>query len=459
METIYSDLEILEYPLPEDIQRMKEHGDFAVLNDVIDRRIKMDIPAALKKRLELEKKILLRIPRYYPYSWDEAVKTLSENFRDFNEAELRVLWEENAVDWIYIEGKIHFHRALMENLMNTRPAFRERNIHEPKKPAANPVFELRSKTAKQMKKSGSLNYFFHIRSAIKINESSEKIGEKIQIHLPIPIEYAQVRNFRLLSTSMAPAHIAPPDYPQRTVCFETTLKKNQAFSVEYQFETHMTYHEPDPEKATDAQPTFFTQEYPPHIRFTPYLRSLTKEILGGEQNPLRKVRMIYDYLTSHMKYSFVRSYSTIEDIPAYAATGFKGDCGVQALLFITLCRIAGIPARWQSGLSATPLYVGDHDWAQFFIAPYGWLFADCSYGGSAKRNGDEELWNFYFGNLDPFRIPFCSEFQHDFAVPTKHFRNDPYDNQDGEAAYEDRSLLSCEFETEHTALEISMLGA
>ena len=46
----------------------------------------------------------------------------------------------------------------------------------------------------------------------------------------------------------------------------------------------------------------------------------------------------------------MREYFTISNISEYAATNLKGDCGVQAILFITLCRIAGIPAKWQSGL-------------------------------------------------------------------------------------------------------------
>lgn len=37
-------------------------------------------------------------------------------------------------------------------------------------------------------------------------------------------------------------------------------------------------------------------------------------------------------------YSFVRPYMAITDIPGYAASGWKGDCGIQALLFVTLCR-------------------------------------------------------------------------------------------------------------------------
>ena len=37
----------------------------------------------------------------------------------------------------------------------------------------------------------------------------------------------------------------------------------------------------------------------------------------------------------------MREYFTISNISEYAATNLKGDCGVQAILFITLCRIAG----------------------------------------------------------------------------------------------------------------------
>lgn len=96
----------------------------------------------------------------------------------------------------------------------------------------------------------------------------------------------------------------------------------------------------------------------------------------------------------------MREYFTISNISEYAATNLKGDCGVQAILFITLCRIAGIPAKWQSGLYVSTHYTGCHDWAQFYIEPYGWLFADLSFGGGAYRDGDRQRWNHYFGNLD-----------------------------------------------------------
>ena len=52
-------------------------------------------------------------------------------------------------------------------------------------------------------------------------------------------------------------------------------------------------------------------------------------------------------------------------IPEYCASRLRGDCGVQALTFITMCRIAGIPARWQSGLYADWRSADSHDWAMF----------------------------------------------------------------------------------------------
>ena len=42
----------------------------------------------------------------------------------------------------------------------------------------------------------------------------------------------------------------------------------------------------------------------------------------------------------------------------------------------------------------------------FYVAPYGWVFADLSFGGSAWRAGEIERWNYYFGNLDVF--PICA---------------------------------------------------
>jgi transglutaminase-like putative cysteine protease len=174
----------------------------------------------------------------------------------------------------------------------------------------------------------------------------------------------------------------------------------------------------------------YLQEQLPHIFFTPYLSYLAGQIKGDEKNPYLIAKRIYDWVTLNVKYSFMKEYKFYEDLSTYAAVNLKGDCGVQALLFITLCRICGVPARWQSGWYANPITPGNHDWAFFYCEPYGWLPVDCSFGGA--RRDKEEYREFYFGNLDAFRMVTTTGFMAPFFPEKQYIRNDPYDNQTGE---------------------------
>ena len=440
------DLRCLSVPLPEDVAKLKFYGGIDRLNRVIDLKLQKDIPEALKERLRLEKEIMALWPRAYPHDQEAALKKLRECFGEFSEEELDELRNDDAVEWAYINGEIHYKNNFLGNLLKTRPQYANRALDPAVLKDAKEKSDFLDHMMHRMKEQGELNARFHIRMEMTVQPPEERKMLPVTAQLPLPIEYAQVKNFQLLSLSHPDAVIAPADYPQRTVCFRAVPDK--PFFVEYTYETHMRYVNPDPEKVLDQQPTFFTEEYAPHILFTPYLRMLCAEIIGNEKNPLRKARKIYDFITTKMIYSFMRPYMTMPNVPEYGATSMKGDCGVQALLFITLCRMAGVPARWQSGQYVAPGDEGMHDWAQFYVAPYGWLFADPSFGGSAYRAGNEERWNFYFGNLDPFRLPANSEYQHDFYIPSRHLRYDPYDNQDGEAEWDDAPVPPRNIDTE-----------
>ena len=73
----------------------------------------------------------------------------------------------------------------------------------------------------------------------------------------------------------------------------------------------MEYQELDFSKVLNNQPKFYLHEQAPHIVFTPYLKSLAKEIIKDETNNLIKAKLIYEYITTHITYSFVRNYYTI----------------------------------------------------------------------------------------------------------------------------------------------------
>lgn len=474
----------LSTPLPEDIAKLKWSGHLEQAGRVIDMRLQTDLPRAMRERLLMEREILKRLPGQYPYTWEDARRILAEEIRDFRDEELTQLWEGDAADWIYIDGQVHFRSSFLANILKTRPAYGSRVIKGERLEGKRQNFLLLEETIGRMRERGGLGCRFRIRSTMTIAPRAEREGEPVRVYLPLPIEYAQVENVQVHGVYIGGREAGEAEYTiasaqaaQRTVCIRTAHHIGQDYAVEFSFENHAPYVDlshgqaleqaaaaVEQQTAADSQAAAGRDQQKevqeasgqqlPHIRFTPYMKALTEEVTAGELNPLLRARKIYDYITSHVMYSYVRSYFTLTDIPEYVSTGFKGDCGVQALLFITMCRAAGIPARWQAGLYTTPLEIGCHDWAQFYVAPFGWLYADCSFGGAAYRENYESRWDFYFGNLEPFRLPAARQFQADFEPPMSHLRSDPYDNQMGEAEYGDRSLLDEEFSTDHRMVEL-----
>ena len=93
----------------------------------------------------------------------------------------------------------------------------------------------------------------------------------------------------------------------------------------------------------------------------------------------------------------------------------------------------------------------------FYVAPYGWLYADCSFGGSAYRAGSSLRHDFYFGHLDPLRIVSASDFQCQLVPPMTSTRKDPYDHQTGEMEYVDQPLNDNQYITQQKLIDIKAL--
>ncbi len=446
------DIASLQVGLPEDILKKKWAGDITGALEAIRARLNQNLPALLRSRLILEQAILPRMAREYPHSRERALSLMREMIPDFSQEEFDALERDNWIDFLYVDGEkryfVRFHRTLLK----VHPDI-ARRAGAPLTPSS----PLLDGAIREMKEKGSLTYRFRIRGTLKIENEAFVPGEIYRVHLPLPIVSAQTEKAELVFCTPAPLFILPENHPQRTVCFEETLHENKPFVVEYAYDCAMRYVDlkKPPESSSPVYPRCPApaaedlSELPPHIVFTPYIKSLAAGILAGEETPLEKARKIYDFVTTKVTYSFMRSYLTLESHAEYAAVNLKGDCGLQALLFITLCRAAGIPARWQSGLAAEPTSIGSHDWAQFYVQPWGWLFCDCSYGGAAWRKGNMERWDFYFGNLDPYRMAANSAYQAEFDPSKRHLRIDPYDNQTGECEISVRGLEGREIDTDY----------
>ena len=312
----------LAVPLPEDIRRRKDAGYFSEALKLIELRLRGNLPQALRKRLELERELIPVWEADYPYSFDEALAILSENISGFTREEFDKYIDEGLFDWIYRDGKMYFIRTFYDNLLKVQHPVTARLSAPQQSGDAQLKQTVLNENMRTMKEKGGNAYLIRIRTTLKVKEEARRVGSRITVHLPIPCAGTQVRNIQLISVPSG-AFASPEDFESRTVCFQGTLEKDSEFTVEYQYENHLAYISPDPEKVEAVQPGFFLEEQAPHIMFTPYIRSLYREVVGDETNPLLKAKKIYEYITSNIRYSYVRKYSIIENIPEYAGINQK----------------------------------------------------------------------------------------------------------------------------------------
>ena len=447
----------LNIGLPEDILRRKMHGDFQGAIALIDRRLGEEhTPDALRSCLIVQREIISRMEADYPYTREEALAIIREHIPDFEEAELKERIDNGRIRWIYVNGEMRIFNRFFQSMVKADPPFAARagvTLPGVESTVNKNVKGLIDRTIEKMMEKGSMTNRIRIRAKMKVKDEVFEKGMFVRAHLPIPANCEQQSQIRIEKVYPENAQIAPADAPQRTVCWEENMEENHEFMVEYSYLHKAVYRDTKQMGPSDEiQPDFYTKEEAPHIVFTPYIKELVKNLTEGVTDPLEKARIFYDFITLNMKYTFMPAYFGLENIAETCARSYTGDCGVFALLFITLCRCAGIPACWQSGLSAEPDFCGGHDWARFYVAPHGWLFADTSYGTGAVRLEKEERRQFYFGNLDPFRMVANREFMAPFTVDKDHWRADPYDNQVGEIETADRGLLYEEYIREKVTL-------
>ncbi len=438
-----SEMKYLAVGLPDEISFFKFMGDFVGECRAIDEYMTRDIPHAMRVRLELERVIARGMQGDYMMSEETLISRVRERYPSFSEKTLEALIEAGHADYIRKNGERYYQRAAVRNIFNSgERVIRKCEGMAPLPPSHN---ARRHACLETMKKNGGIAYRYRVRERIAPRAELSRPGKTVRVHLPYPALCPEQSEITLIESSH-PVFIS--DKGQRTAFIEVEHRTGEEYFIEFSYLLREKYHCPTPEGVAPEQPDFFTGEQYPQIRFTPLVTELARELRGGETNPLILARRAYDYVTRHVGYSYMRDYLFIENIPEFAINNGRGDCGIMALTFITLCRAMGVPARWQSGSHIEPDFIGSHDWAMFYVAPYGWMPCDPSFGGGALRGGDTELWDHYFCNLDSLRLINCTEFQGELDPPRRYLRTDPYDNQSGEIEYSDEPLWFGEIDRE-----------
>ena len=284
-----------------------------------------------------------------------------------------------------------------------------------------------------------------VPQSLTVKPDAVPAGETIRAWLPFPRAIAGQQEEIALQATVPETHqLAPESALQRTVHLEAPAVAGEPtrFSVSYELTVYAQYVDIDPDTVVPVEPTPalapFLAERAPHVQFSDAMRLHSARVVGDETNPYRIAQKLFASVDS-IPWAGAREYSTITNIGQHALEQGHADCGQQTLLLITLLRMNGIPARWQSGwIFSDDSYNNMHDWGWMYLAPYGWLPMDVTFG--RLPHADDGLAGFYLGGLDAYRSAFNDDWSREFVPAKRHPRSETVDLQRGEAEWDGGNL-------------------
>lgn len=395
----------------------------------IGRRIRVDF-----SRDEAE--IKERLSKYFPVL-DTALFQIWENTQKL---EMRVIdgekrYFKNAVPNLFrLDDEARAYKVKVDGLqVDSLDLFRLKHTHgviSATKTSGHTTMPVRMK----------VSYF------IDVDDNVVPEGKTIRCWLPFPREgNARQTKIRLISSDPENNQIAGNENLQRTIYLKKKAVKDQPtfFRLEFEVESSAQYFDLKPEdiKPYDVESSVYmenTRERAPQIVFTPQIKKLADQILSGETNPLVKVQKIYQWISDSVRWASALEYSIMPDIPGYVMNTRHGDCGMQTLLFMTLARSQGIPAKWQSGWMLHPGNVNLHDWCEVYFEGVGWVPVDQSFG--LQSSSDEKVRKFYSSGIDSYRLIVNDDYGRKLVPEKKFPRSEPYDLQRGELEWEGGNL-------------------
>lgn len=285
---------------------------------------------------------------------------------------------------------------------------------------------------------------FTIKYELTVKPDAVPAGETVRAWMPFPREdQDSQREVKLISASEPDYVIAPDEVEHKSIYMEKKAEagKPTVFSYTFSFTGSNEWYDFAPEDckpydtASELYKTYTAQRRT-HVVFTDRIHALADSLTAGIDNPYLKVKSIYGWIVKTFPWASAREYSTIENIPMYVLENGHGDCGQVGLLLVTLCRAAGIPARWQSGWMLHPGAVNMHDWSEVYYEGIGWVPTDVSFGRGRGAVADiEDEYYFYTKGLDAYRLICNSDYSGRFYPEKKFIRSETVDFQRGEVEW------------------------
>jgi len=253
------------------------------------------------------------------------------------------------------------------------------------------------------KRSYTVNYSVDIRvlEATKPNT--------LYLWVPRPVYSPSQRNISDISHNVEPFvenHKGVSLYKLENLGNGTNQSIKLTFRVDvYAVETEIT--SPSLKQETHPVAAAYTQSTTLIPAGNAQIKSAVNAIIGREQNPYNKAKLLYDWFISNIQIT-QSAPSNAENIAAVLDSK-SSDPYSASLLYTAMLRAAGVPCIPLAGVLISGNETIRHYWTEFWLNDFGWVPVDPVMGAGAVPQQflvTEDYSNYYFGNLDNQRITF-----------------------------------------------------
>ena len=427
------------------VEQLIKQGEFKQATTLMNK-----LPKAERKQqavvIDSLKTIMQRIEGDFNMLPETGLNLISERVPHVTPEQVERWKAARQLEVMNIDGRERWFRKSVRNLWLLAPEFKQSQDEE----LQATYRERRAMFIESMNRPAGEHFTHdrrraHVTFTLNVNADAVPAGETLKVWMPIPFENARQRNINILSSSHP--YTLSRDSKHHTLYMEASAVKGQPTHFEYTFtyevaEQHIAQQDLltmlEPYDTTSETYRQFTGNQAPHIIITDAMRQRARDIVGNETNPVLQAQLIYDWISATYPWAGAREYSTIDNIPQYVLDNNHGDCGQVTLLYITLCRSLGIPARWESGWWIKPGEENWHDWAETYFEGIGWVPTDQSYG---RGTHGTPMSTYYASGLDLYRMA-TNEATGDRLDPPKTFiRSETVDFQPGEVEWRRGNLF------------------